>query len=68
VNEVGCSCYMSTVEIEPEQTWTIPTLTNFDGPHSQDLDPYEFSSEEMLFLVLFVASVCALLLTWRPRA
>ena len=59
---------MSTVDIEPEQAWTIPTLANFDGPHSQAVDTSEFSSEEMLFLVLFVASLCALLLTWRPRA
>ena len=59
---------MSTVEIEPEQVWAIPTLTNFDGQHTQDLDLSEFSSIEMLYLVLFVASLCALLMTWRPRA
>ena len=56
---------MSTVEIEPEQTWSIPTLTNFDGPRLPDTDPYEISSEEMLYLVLFVGSLCALFLSWR---
>jgi hypothetical protein len=56
--------YMSTVEIEPVQTWTIPT---FDGPTVQDSDPSDISSEEMLYIVLLVASLCALLLSWRHR-
>ena len=60
---------MSTVEIEPEQTWTIPTLSHFDGPQLQDsTEPYEISSEEMMYLVLFVGSLCALVLSWRHRA
>jgi len=58
---------MSTVEIKPEQAWTIPTLTNFDGPQLQDLDPGDISSTEMLYLVVFVASLCALMLSWRHR-
>lgn len=61
-------CYMSTVGIEPEQTWTLPTLTKFEStplPHS---DASDISHEEMLYLLCFVVSLSAFLFVcWNRR-